>query len=376
MFLLRPKDRRSWDALLAVSFPVHFDGEDPKAERDFGATIRRGSRIVQAFNRRITLRAAAGKTSRRQVTFLEPLEVGPGGYEVRAVVSDPRGERPSSALARFEVPSVPRKRAFLVGPILGSRAGMDVVVRADEPSQQKPRKPRPKEDRAPRDRVGTGASFEPLLVQEVARGEPVFALTQACGVLSPKDSSSGKVVRSLSSESGRSVGTLDPVSIDLDGSDEVSCRNLLDLIPTAVLEPGRYELSAVLEVGEPREQDAERAAARFLLLPAGEGEGESRGKEGTGRVLTDDEPALDASTPSAGRGEKTGVEIRAIPPPIFTEWYQPFADACARKGPAFALCSTVGTCLGSPRKATCWRGPAKPRALSPPPAPARPAGSG
>jgi len=107
LFPVRPRPPK-WEALLAVSFPVPL-GETggAQAEREFGAVLSAGSKMVYKFSRRITLQPNnPGVTSEPVITFLERVELRPGTYTLTAVLSDPSREEAHSATIEVEIPEI------------------------------------------------------------------------------------------------------------------------------------------------------------------------------------------------------------------------------------------------------------------------------
>jgi hypothetical protein len=253
LFPLRPRTPGSWHALLAVSFPVPLaaSGGDGKVERDFGCVLNRGSVLVHSFNRRVTLRhESAGTGAEPLVTFLEPVDLEPGKYLLTAVMLDPATAGPHTAKLEVEIGEVPRKALFLVDPVLGRRAGADVVVSGSgaQPktgdSKSKKKKDEQKETEEP-DRVGTENSFQPLLVRSIERPEELLVLSQACIVGSAKRSER-EIMRALRTSAGQRLGELPPVALHVEGEGKIRCQSLMDILPGASLDEGEYVFEAYL----------------------------------------------------------------------------------------------------------------------------------
>jgi hypothetical protein len=238
VFTLQPKDAAHWDALVAVDFPVPmFHLKDATARRELGVVLQRGSEIAHTFERSITLQSTGSGvgTIERRITFLEPATVRPGQYVVTAVLSDALSDKTFTAAATLTVPEIPKREAFLSGPILGRLRGDDVIVYGNEDDTG-----------APADRVGNRASFRPLLVDEVDRDRPLTALTYACVVKPRRGAGPWVAARALLAESGSVAYTAPDITFDRDGNDVVQCRRLVDELPVSTLGLGRYTFRATL----------------------------------------------------------------------------------------------------------------------------------
>ena len=273
IFPVRPLSPRSWETLLAISFPITLGQEaGSSAQRVFGAVLSRGPVVVHRFDREVTLRSPrpAATASDHQVTFLEPIILEPGEYTLSAVLSDPGEESPHTAEMQLEVPKVPKKELFFVGPILARPAGDNVVIQSGTAPKRK-KKERGQAPRGATDELRTGSSFEPLLVQQVEEPSDLAALTQVCMIGSRKAEPGLAVVRSLKQEEGAVVGTLPPVELQLDGAGKVRCQNLLDVLPVSSVEPGRYVFEALLDTARETDPDL-RERVRFGIGPPHEEE--------------------------------------------------------------------------------------------------------
>ena len=236
---------------------------DEWINRELGATLREESTVVHSFNRRVSLRTRDATTQTRQVHFIERVHLKPGEYTLTAVMTAPDAENPYAAQVQVVVPEIPRRELFLVGPLLGKRAGADVMVFGGwkpESSKGRGKKDAGSSSDPSRDRVGASKSFEPLLVQRAEGPEPLLALTQACMVKSKR--APGLVRRALSAEDGTMRGALPPVELALEGEGDVRCQAILDVLPVASLEPGRYTFTSTVGT----ESDPGRLAARALFV--------------------------------------------------------------------------------------------------------------
>jgi hypothetical protein len=255
LFPLRPASKTSWEALLAVSFPAPV-GEPAgwEVEREIGAVVYQGPKIVHRFSRRITLR---GKNSEpimeREITFLERLKIKPGAYALTAVISDPGEVDPHSVRVAIDVPEIPSDELFLIGPILGRHTGPNVVVMGGETEDN--------------DSVGREHSFEPLLVQWLDEPADLAALTQACvvsaGAAKKKPTRPLSIQRSLRGLEGSMVGSLRAVGLSLEGEGAVRCQSLVDIMPGAALGTGEYVFEARVDTGS--EDENVEGNVRFAI---------------------------------------------------------------------------------------------------------------
>ena len=251
LFPLRPTSKDSWDGLLAIAFPVPLDARGGEAvQRDFGAVITRslsvgGEKVMHRFNRRFTLQPhRSDVTSEPTITFLQEVELEPGEYEITAVLTDPDDVMPHASTMEIEVPEIPRRDLFLIGPMLGRRSGPNLVVHGggDVPGS---------------DEFGEKSSFEPLLLHQLDEADDLVAVTQVC-LVGAKNyrSSKGRVAtidRSLSRLGGVEVGTLKTERVELTGKAKLKCQQLVDVLPAASLNSGEYVFEVLLHDGQGEE---------------------------------------------------------------------------------------------------------------------------
>jgi hypothetical protein len=229
VFPMEPDGSDTWSVTIAVDFPVPVPtGPGESTRREFGVVLQRGSDVAHTFHRTVTL-TGTGKGEVRRVTFLEPAVLKPGKYTIHAVLAEPGSETPFAAQVDVVVPEIPRKRPFLVGPILGRRSGEDVVVFGGV-----------------KDRVGSATSFRPLLIAETGRSAPLAALTQACIVKPPKSDGPWIAERALLSGSGETVAAMPGIQLAPERKTDVVCRKVFDELPLDTLPIGRYMFQATL----------------------------------------------------------------------------------------------------------------------------------
>ena len=239
-FPLRPHKSRGWETILVISFPVEFD--EPvggSVDLDFGAVLQVGQTVKHSFNRRMTLLAKDLRGNReRQVTFVEFVDLKPGKYTMRTVLSDPATGSVDAAKTHIDVPKVPKVDLLLVPTILGRRAEEDVVVAGNISRKGDPAN----------DRVGSRESFQPLMVQEAERAAEFLALTRAC-TRQRRVPGDARIDRNVTSEeTGGQETDLEAEILDLrEQIGRVRCHNLLDELPPAFFDPGRYIFETLLE---------------------------------------------------------------------------------------------------------------------------------
>jgi hypothetical protein len=255
IFPLRPVAKTEWDVLLAVSFPIPLSAAvEPTTGREFGAILSRGSAAAHRFSRRITLKPHGPDVdSTPTITFLERVKLKPGTYTLTAVLSDPRDIDPHAAKIRVDVPEIPTRGLFLVGPVLGRPSGPNLVITGGGSD-------------AANDTIGSERSFEPLLVQHLEEPADLVALTEACLVNAKKRrrrACDATAHRALLDADGQPVGDLDDVALGLEGVGRVRCGTLLDVVPAGSLAPGEYEFDVVLDAD--RCGDGDTAGLRFAV---------------------------------------------------------------------------------------------------------------
>ncbi len=261
VFPLRPKSKSTWDAILAVSFPVPLGGRQGRdAQHEFGAVISRGPRVAHRFSRVITLQPDdADVTSAPTITFLEPVTLGPGTYVVTAVNADREVTVPHATRISVEVPEIPRKELFLVGPLLGRPSGPNLVVSGGGELDE--------------DRQGSESAFEPLMVRQLDRPLDLAAFTQACFVskggrkVKKAPVADPTISRTLRYRSGEKLGQLDDVTPKLERDGSIYCGTMLDVIPA--LPDGEYVFEAALRSDADGEGDPVQQV-RFAIGRSGQ----------------------------------------------------------------------------------------------------------
>jgi hypothetical protein len=237
VFALQPRTKGEWDTLVAISFPVTFEGAE-SVTVDFGAVLSRGSDVAHVFNRRVTLKEAKPGASReRRFMFLEPVPLKPGDYELRIVMINASSEAGPAALAgRHTVPPITKGKPMLVQPILGQPRERNVVVRGDGPMGS--RRGVDPGLLARYDIVATRGSFEPLLVQRMEDLERILVRNKAC-LVGKKSAPSAQIERAVTSDGDASF-ELPSVPLVLRSENKVRCQNVFEALPQDEVEQGGY----------------------------------------------------------------------------------------------------------------------------------------
>ena len=250
LFPLQPRDGNVWNTLVAVSFPIRFDDPENRIEVDFGAVLKRRSKTVHTFDRRMILQLATGAAAReRRFMFLEPADRAPGEYRLTVVMADADGRgRPDSTRLNVEVPPIPKKAVLLVDPILGRPRDANIVVRGDGSAGG--RKSHDSDWLSQHDIVAGKGAFEPILVQLLDEEHEVHARNKACLVRAKRQPGETTVERQVAEDEG---GTWPLPSVPLAlqaqaGKGRVMCQNLYEVIPDEATEPWEsYEFRTVIE---------------------------------------------------------------------------------------------------------------------------------
>ena len=255
LFPLRPVGPKQWDALISFDFPITFQASSaPKTARSFGAVLA-GPSGVHKVMRQVPFTGSQPIDSDvvRSVTFTEPVRLPAGDYTLTVVVYDAEKSTPQSTEIQLELPPIPKKSAFVVGPLLGRPAGLDVVIAsAGEDAKQAP------------DRVKSEAGFRPLIVQQVDKSENLAAISQACTIKPPRSPSKARVRRWLTKDDGSPAGDFAPVPFVPDGEGAIRCQRFLDLIPVRRMRPGTYRFHVALEPAF--DPEVSRSEIRFKVL--------------------------------------------------------------------------------------------------------------
>ena len=236
---LRPSTPSRWGVLVAVDLPdlaAMPDATEPwKVE---GRVITPSGAVVRHFERELSPTVSAGGAEGdRSRSLFESSSLKPGNYRVSVVLSREGMSVPWAVHADIELTDVPTGDVFLVGPHLGNHVPY-----------------------LPSDLGDTGTTtgpvwrFEPLADDRAKHGETVEALIWVCRVGEDLAVPGATVERSLTGPTGATVHEFDPVRVEFDDPDKLSCRALVDRLPTAALGPGRHVVRAHLDGEEHRSQ--------------------------------------------------------------------------------------------------------------------------
>ncbi|MDX1388069.1 MAG: VWA domain-containing protein, partial [Acidobacteriota bacterium] len=232
---IQPRSWGSWDAIVALSFPVPvtFDG----AEIDLRARLTRGSNEVDRFREHFSVPPLemAGIAT-HPVSLLGNTTLKTGAHSMTVVLTSPDLSEIATASVQFEVPEVPRREAFIRGPVLAREVGEGIAVRASS-ERQRPAT-------ALDDIVGDGKELEPLLVHEVFSTETVLAGCVVCSEGNGLAKNGGVLDRRIIDEEGHTTHVLDPLDLDLVATKtgNLRCQRVLDRLPASTLDPGEYHL--------------------------------------------------------------------------------------------------------------------------------------
>ena len=282
VFPLRPIDKKRWHGLLGVSFPYPPRLRDGSVDtRDFGGVMERMPKsptgnpsVVHQFDRRVALSYPEGTnpSDLDRIRFFEHVELEPGVYRLRVVVSGDDPREPFTTLLDVEVPDLPRKGLELIGPILGKRAETDVVIEAGrleageqagkDDSRSRRRRRKKKSRRASNspsnpelDRVAERDSFMPLIVSQLAERDDLIGMTQVCWIGDPDAAPVGGTIdRHLVGEDGAIVASVPPTALRLDEGAQVRCQTLADRIPASALPAGTYRFGAAVDADSRRDE--------------------------------------------------------------------------------------------------------------------------
>ncbi|MGH9870219.1 MAG: hypothetical protein ACREAA_18910 [Candidatus Polarisedimenticolia bacterium] len=258
IFPIKPTGKRTWDCRVALEFPLPVkDGET--VERQFAVFVRKDSRKVTSFDRRIQVKAGEGNGGLRRVSFSQPVELLAGTYTVTAIVGDPERERPYASSAQVVVPPVPDGDVFLVPPVLGRQAMHDVVVQAMADDARK----KTSDELAKDDRVGDAGTFMPLLVQSVTPADRVMVMTQVCAKGRGAADPGRSISRAIDAESGTAAFRWDDAPLEIEAGEGLTCEPLLEVLPIAYLSPGDYVFRASL--GKEGRKDPVPLAVPFIV---------------------------------------------------------------------------------------------------------------
>ena len=232
-FLVRPRSARRWEAVLAVHPRPGLPGP-AAAEWDLKGVVRLPSGSpIHTFQRTVRFDTdAGGDTGSSRGVHFESIRAAPGRYRVSAVLSRGDLDQPLAATIDIELPDLPRKAPFLVGPLLGRP--VDELELYGRPASG---------------RLDLRVPVEPLVAGGAASGEALASMTWLCWIGPDDGVPGGDLHRVLRSRSERTVRAFDPQPVDLTWGRRLRCDAFLDSLPVP-LAPGEYEMLAISQVGE------------------------------------------------------------------------------------------------------------------------------
>lgn len=220
---LKPRSPSRWEVLIAVDLPEPtLMPEETSSWNVVGRVMTPSGAFVRSFQHELS-------SPDWPRSIVERVTLKPGSYRTSVVLSRDGTSMPWATHADIELTDVPAGEPFLVGPHLGIYVPY-LPGDLDETDTT----------------AGPVWRFEPLIEGRASRDASVDALTWVCRVGDEDPATQATVRRELSRTAGETVGTFDPVRVELDDGQKLSCRALVDSIDTAALESGSYEMRAYL----------------------------------------------------------------------------------------------------------------------------------
>ncbi len=248
LFLLQPRTPGSWDALVAVNFPVVFpDPENPSYQGDFGVVVSNGAQPIYHFNRSVSIRPKQGVAlEERRFTFLEPVVVRPGTFFISTVVNETGSKAPAAVRVAVEVPAIPWQELTLVSPILGRPRGRNVLIRGGGPEDSRGRFS--SSELAQYDIHAGQGTFEPLLVLQAEQHETVLSRNKACLIGAKRmNLPEGTLVdRTLVQENENRI-EMHPFPLSLEEGRKVRCRNIFEVLDHKDAVEGLYTYEVLID---------------------------------------------------------------------------------------------------------------------------------
>lgn len=252
---VRPAGRSRWSTLLVTRIAASAEGRraDP-GHRVLSGELRRGTGgLVTAFEHALDAPGQGGAADRGEaITYLETVELKPGRYRLGIALSDSAVGQPRAAVAEVDLPEIRSDGPFLVGPIPGRRSGAGRMLRGGEQHD---------------DELPLPDSFEPLLDDELARGQELGALTYLCAAAGSLErrSLSFSVTILRADQAVHELSRTVPPPREARG--RVRCRRLLEWVPADTLAAGRHTLRVASGKGAGRIE-----SSREVIVSAGCGE--------------------------------------------------------------------------------------------------------
>jgi hypothetical protein len=224
----KPHSPSRWEVLIAVDLPeLESVSKEGSPWSVVGRVMTQSGAVVRRFRHELSSADHPG-------SIVESVTLKPGSYRTSVVLSRDGISMPWAAHADIELTDVPEAgKLSLFGPHLG-----DYVPYLPGDLDEKDTT------------TGPVWRFEPLVGGRAMRGDTVVALTWACLVGEDLAATEMTLRRELSQSEGATIGTFDPVRLDLIGGDPLECRAFVDVVDTVSLETGPYEVRAFLDETE------------------------------------------------------------------------------------------------------------------------------
>jgi VWFA-related protein len=233
----RPRSGKSWEALVAVNFPLHVEADG--AVRIVGASLEREHLSIVRDHKEVSFTAPKdGKPGVRPVTMYAVRKVKPGEHKLTVAVGKPGSDSLKTTRVEFSVPQVPKNELIVRGPIMVKvdPEGIRMRVEGGKPV-----------DDARLDELIGDAGFVPLLVSQVTPADEVIAAWEICAV-GTSGPSGATVERRIRAE-GEVVHRLDPLPLALQGNKKLACQSGVDKLPGGTLDEGRYRFEVAVVKG-------------------------------------------------------------------------------------------------------------------------------
>jgi VWFA-related protein len=248
-FPFRPMSNKSWEALLAVSFPLHI-GEQG-ASRDIGASLDAAHLNIERKTGVVDFPAPKnGKPGLRPVTLYAMRKVKPGPHTLTIAINEPGTDKIQTTRVEFAIPEVPQGQLIVRGPFLARVDPDGIRMRVDDKEVQD----------SELDELIGDAGFVPLLVSQVKPDDTLIAAWAICaiGTSGPSDAT---VDRRILAE-GEVVHRLEPIPLELQGKKKLLCQGHLDKLPGGMLGEGKYRFEVAVVKGT---TEKARGLAPFAL---------------------------------------------------------------------------------------------------------------
>jgi len=235
-FPFRPMSNKAWEALLAVSFPLHI-GEQG-ASRDIGVSLDAAHLNIERKNRVVDFQAPKnGQPGLRPVTLYGVRKIKPGPHTLTIAIAEPGSDKIKTTRLDFSIPEVPQGQLIVRGPFLARVDPDGIRMRVDDKEVGD----------SELDALIGDAGFVPLLVSQVRPEDTLIAAWEICAV-GTSVPAGATVERRIRAE-GEIVHRLDPIPLELQGKKKLMCQGHLDKLPGGVLGDGRYRFEVAVVKG-------------------------------------------------------------------------------------------------------------------------------